>query len=100
MTKLNLRYQPVLHSDGTVLIHETIIDDEGNIQSASYEAVRLDAASMGDMQDMLRQIHKDIQTVKTITEDELDAALYGMEATSSDDLQDDNIIDLVEFFAR
>lgn len=98
MTSL-LKYQPVLYPEGTVAIHEVITDREGNITSASYEGVRLEAPSLGELETLLRQVYRQLQTVKPISTEELEGMIYGVESSSFDD-EDDNVIDLVTYFAN
>lgn len=97
----NFKYQPVIYPDGTVSIHETIHDNEGNITSASYEPVRLEATSIGALEMLLRQVYRQLLRTKPITEDELEAMIYGSESIEDipEDEDDDNVIDLVTYFA-
>jgi hypothetical protein len=94
-----LRYQPVMHPDGTVAVHETLIDSEGIIRQASYEPVRLEALSVGDLESLIRNAYRDVRKVKIITDDDLDAMIYGLDSQTIED-EDDNVIDLVEYFSR
>lgn len=98
----NLKYQPVIYPDGMVAIHETIIDKDGTVKYASYDPVKLQTiGSMGDIESMLRMVYTHLRRLKPITEQELEALVYGVENTSmeiADD--DDNVIDLVDYFSK
>lgn len=101
MSQTYLKYQPVIYPDGNVAIHETIVDGDGNVLSVSYEAVKLEALSVGELEDLLRQVYRNMQKTKPITEDELDSMVYKVEMDDNLDIeQDDNVIDLVDYLSR
>ena len=91
-------YQPVLSSDGLYAIHE-IIKDGDELLSVSFEPVRLQAPSLGELDHMLRQIHRQMHQVEPITDDELDGLLYSTDAVLDTEDKDSNVIDLVEYFS-
>ena len=95
---MQIHYQPVLSNDGLYAIHE-LIKDGDELMSVSFEPVRLQAPSLGELDRMLRQIHRQMQQVKPITDDELDGMLYSTEATLDTEDTSDNVIDLVDFLA-
>lgn len=98
MEKLNLRYQPVTKADGSVSIHEALVTDEGNIQACSYDSVYLQAEDIGELQALLRQVYNDIRKFKAISEEELDAELYGKDEYINEFSNDeDNVISLCEY---
>jgi hypothetical protein len=95
-----LQYQPVINSDGTVAIHESILDNTGTIISASYSPVKLEAISFGELQEMLRLVYRHLSATKPITEEDLEALIYGTESVELDeDFESDNVIDLVDYLA-
>lgn len=99
MSKQTLHYQPVIYHDGTVAIHETIVEANGTIKSATHEPVILQAATFGELDALLRQVYRHIQKCKPINEEELEVLIYG--ASPEDDLDpDDNVINLVDYFAK
>lgn len=98
---MSLKYQAVIYSDGTVCVHETILDATGNIKSASQEPVKLEAPSLGELDMLMRQIYSHMRKIKPITEDELDAAIYGAESVEEflkESHEDDTVINLVDYF--
>lgn len=96
----SLRYQPVIYSDGTVNILETIIDDEGQIKTASYEPVRLEGNSIGEIQEIMREVYKDLRKTPPITEHELDAIMYGVASVADIEDEEDNVINLITYMAN
>jgi hypothetical protein len=100
MLEDNLKYQPVVKDDGMVAIHETIIDDEGNVRAATYEPVRLEANSIGELEALLRLVYRHMRKYKPITEDELEALVYSdVDCPINDEEGDEKVIDLVTYFA-
>lgn len=96
-----LRYQPVLKADSSIGIHEVVLDDEGTVVNVSYDSVRLEADSMGQLEQMMRHVYRDIRNQKPITEDELDMLLHQVESQPEyeDDYEDnERVIDCTEFF--
>ena len=93
MTKNRLRYQPIINTDGTISIHETIIDSENTLLSVSYIPVKLEATSLSELQNILRQVYRHMASVKPLTIEELDNIL----SDNNEDNYDDNVIDLVDF---
>lgn len=101
MHENNLRYQPVINPDGSAAIHETLIDREGNVKSATYEPVRLESTSLGELEYMLRLIYRQLMKIKPITAEELESLVYGSESIELDvELAEDNVIDLIDYLAR
>lgn len=101
--KLTLKYQPVIQLDGTVAIHETLVDDSGVIQSATYEPIRLEAVSLGDMSVLIRSVAKALNSIKPISVDELEALMYSVdkdEFLMEEEDDNDNVIDLVSYFSN
>lgn len=99
---MQIRYQAVLYPEGTVAIHETTVDKEGNILSASYDAVRLEATTAGELEQLLRIAYKTLTTSKLISTEELEALVYEGESLNIYDDMDDsddisNVISLSEF---
>ncbi len=95
---MQIHYQPVVSSDGLFSIHE-IIKDKDELISVSYEPVRLQASCAGELDHVLRQVYRHMQRTKPITEDELDSLLYKVETTPDIEDEDDNVIDLVDYFS-
>lgn len=93
-------YRPVLSSDGIFSIHEIIKDKDGTLVSVSYEPVKLQATSAGELDHILRQVYRSLQRTKPITEDELDAMMYHTITSDSEELDetDDRVINLVDYF--
>ncbi len=96
---MQIHYQPVVSSDGLFSIHE-IIKDKDELISVSYEPVRLQASNAGELDQMLRQIYRQMQRTKPISEDELDSLLYKVETTPDIEETEDTVIDLVDYLAR
>ena len=102
METMRLKYQTVVYPDQTVAIHETTIDNDGNVTSASYDAVRLEAPSAGELEQLLRQVYRCLTKSKAITTEELEAILYKSD-TSDDDVDVDdisNVVSLVDYLGR
>lgn len=95
-----LRYQPVLLTDGTVAIHETIIDSKNTILSASYQPVKLEAVTFGELQELIRQVYRHMTTIKPITEEELEDIIFGSNPDIEDFDSDDKVIDLVTYMGK
>lgn len=104
LNDVHLRYQPVIHVDGTIAVHEAIVDDLGTIKTASYEPVRIEGVDIGDLTILVEKIQSHIELYKPITEDDLDAIIYGQEflepSIDTDDESEDKVVDLLDYFAR
>lgn len=73
--KSKLRYQPVLHSDGTFTIHETIIDSNDTILSISHNPVVLQESSYGALKELIKLVYRCLTGVNPITVEELNDIL-------------------------
>lgn len=95
-----LHYQPVINLDGTVAIHETILDKDKKILSASYQPVQLSALSFGELQEMIRLVYRHMSMTRPISDEELESLIYGTDEPELDeDFDVDNVIDLVDYLA-
>lgn len=95
---MKVQYQPVIGSDGLCGIHEILTDKDGTLFSVSFEPVRLQTTSFGELDLMLRQIYHQLQTTKPITEDMLDELLFTVEDVEISN--EDKVVDIVDFMNR
>lgn len=99
-----LRYQPVLTSNGTVAIHELVVDREGTVTGFSYSPITIECDTVGDIAAMLKHIYRDLRLYQPIPEEELESMFRYVPQDSDEDEEDyehnDNVIDLVEFLAN